>query len=116
MPRNPEAKKFTKILKAACKKARKTCQYDSEKTRADLTAAFELACPGKTPFSWQLHITEALILGLDCMLVAGTGAEKMMPMAYGAPPPGEQERIHYNTVASNRAATRSGMCIMFYMR
>ena len=35
---------------------------------------------------------------------------------YGTRPPGQQEQIHYNTVASNRAATRSGTCIMFYMR
>ena len=71
---------FPKLLDEARVKAHSTRKYDSAQTRAALTAAFQRACPGKVPFSWQLDITEALILGLDCLLVAGTGCGKTMPM------------------------------------
>ena len=74
MPRNPDAKRFKKILKDARKKAKTSHSYSSAKTRADLVSTFELARPGKTPYPWQIDISEALILGLDCLLVAGTGA------------------------------------------
>jgi ATP-dependent helicase YprA (DUF1998 family) len=30
---------------------------------------------------WQLNISEALLLGLDCVVFAGTGSGKMMPFA-----------------------------------
>ncbi|KAF9245426.1 P-loop containing nucleoside triphosphate hydrolase protein [Melanogaster broomeanus] len=31
------------------------------------------------PYDWQLDIAEALVLGLDCLIIAGMGAGKMMP-------------------------------------
>ena len=34
---------------------------------------------GKTPYSWQLDTAEAIILGLDCVVFAGTGARKTIP-------------------------------------
>ena len=34
---------------------------------------------GKTPYDWQLDAAEALFLGLDCIVVARTGAGKTIP-------------------------------------
>ena len=34
---------------------------------------------GLTPYDWQMDVAEALILGLDCLVIAGTGAGKSMP-------------------------------------
>jgi ATP-dependent helicase YprA (DUF1998 family) len=34
---------------------------------------------GRIPYEWQLDAAEALILGLDCVVVAGTGAGKTIP-------------------------------------
>lgn len=33
----------------------------------------------RTPYDWQLDAAEALILGFDCVVVAGTGAGKTIP-------------------------------------
>ncbi|KDQ56801.1 hypothetical protein JAAARDRAFT_131803, partial [Jaapia argillacea MUCL 33604] len=34
---------------------------------------------GKSPYPWQLDVAEAFILGLDAVVIAGTGAGKTMP-------------------------------------
>ncbi|KAJ7882049.1 hypothetical protein B0H14DRAFT_3758269 [Mycena olivaceomarginata] len=34
---------------------------------------------GMVPHDWQIDMAEALLLGLDCSLIAGTGAGKTMP-------------------------------------
>ncbi|KAG1785008.1 uncharacterized protein HD556DRAFT_1189123, partial [Suillus plorans] len=34
---------------------------------------------GKVPYTWQLEVSEALLLGLDCSVIAGTGTGKTMP-------------------------------------
>ena len=52
--------------------------YDSQKVRAELTQAMREHC-GKAPYPWQLDAAEALILGLDSVVIAGTGAGKTMP-------------------------------------
>ncbi|KAJ3553996.1 hypothetical protein NM688_g3333 [Phlebia brevispora] len=93
MPRNPDAKVFKKLLKEARKNARETRGYNSEATRTALTDAFQQACNGKSPYSWQLDITEALLLGLDCLLIAGTGAGKTMPMGMGLLLPEHQDKF-----------------------
>ncbi|KAF8506551.1 hypothetical protein F5888DRAFT_1589889, partial [Russula emetica] len=36
---------------------------------------------GKPPYPWQLDAAEAIVLGLECVVVAGTGAEKTIPLA-----------------------------------
>ncbi|KAI0634743.1 P-loop containing nucleoside triphosphate hydrolase protein [Trametes polyzona] len=53
--------------------------YSTEKTRTSLRGCFSAACSGKQPYGWQLDVAEALILGLDVVLTAGTGAGKTMP-------------------------------------
>ncbi|KAH9958297.1 hypothetical protein BC827DRAFT_1344993 [Russula dissimulans] len=41
--------------------------------------AFKNVFDGLEPYSWQLDICEALLLGLDCIVITGTGAGKTMP-------------------------------------
>jgi len=36
---------------------------------------------GRCPYDWLLDAAEVLLLGLDCVVVAGTGAGKMIPFA-----------------------------------
>ncbi|KAF8573691.1 hypothetical protein K439DRAFT_1317768, partial [Ramaria rubella] len=60
-------------------KASQTRDYDSTKTRADLLRLFQTRCGGKEPYPWQLDVTEALLLGLDSVVFAGTGAGKTIP-------------------------------------
>ncbi|KAI0706129.1 P-loop containing nucleoside triphosphate hydrolase protein [Cytidiella melzeri] len=36
---------------------------------------------GKTPYDWQLDVADALLLGLDSVLIASTGAGKTLPFA-----------------------------------
>ena len=55
--------------------------YSSERTREDLVTAFKKALNGLEPYLWQLDVTEALLLGLDCVVIAGTGSGKTMPFA-----------------------------------
>jgi ATP-dependent helicase YprA (DUF1998 family) len=33
----------------------------------------------RVPYDWQLDVAEALLLGLDCSVIAGTGAGKTLP-------------------------------------
>jgi hypothetical protein len=42
---------------------------------------FKTAFSGKDPYDWQVDVCEALLLGVDCIVIAGTGAGKMMPFA-----------------------------------
>ena len=39
------------------------------------------SCNGKKPYEWQLDLAEALYLGLDSVVIAGTGAGKTLPFA-----------------------------------
>lgn len=34
---------------------------------------------GMVAYDWQLDVAEALLLGLDCSVIAGTGAGKTIP-------------------------------------
>lgn len=57
---------------------RKPAGYDSVQTREDLGRLFH-ARFGQQPHDWQVDVTEAMLLGLDCTVIAGTGAGKTMP-------------------------------------
>ena len=62
--------------------ARKSTKgYNSHATREALTDAVKLAFNQNTPRDFQLDVAEALILGLDATLVAGTGSGKTLPWA-----------------------------------
>ncbi|KAK7027151.1 hypothetical protein R3P38DRAFT_2459909, partial [Favolaschia claudopus] len=66
------------LLQEAREKTRKQRDYDSEKTRQKLASLFEEQT-GKQAHKWQIDVSEALILGLDSVVIAGTGAGKTMP-------------------------------------
>ncbi|KAJ7574044.1 hypothetical protein C8J56DRAFT_763459, partial [Mycena floridula] len=53
-------------------------QYNSAATRADLQQHFT-AKLGKPAHSWQIDVVEAIYLGLDCILAAGTGMGNTIP-------------------------------------
>ena len=50
-------------------------------SREDLVTAFKKAFKGLEPNDWQLEVTEAILLGLGCVVIAGTGSRKTMPFA-----------------------------------
>ncbi|THU89189.1 P-loop containing nucleoside triphosphate hydrolase protein [Dendrothele bispora CBS 962.96] len=52
--------------------------YNSTDTRNLMQATFTQKF-GKPAYDWQLNVSEALILGLDCIVVAGTGSGKTIP-------------------------------------
>ncbi|KIM73718.1 hypothetical protein PILCRDRAFT_15010 [Piloderma croceum F 1598] len=66
------------ILTKAQEDAARKKGYDSQRTRDELKQLF---CErfGTDPFEWQLDMTEAILLGLDSVVIAGTGAGKTMP-------------------------------------
>jgi ATP-dependent helicase YprA (DUF1998 family) len=70
-------KSYKNLTKAREEAARKE-GYDSQKTRSELKRLFRERF-GKDPYEWQLDVTEAIILGLDSVVIAGTGAGKTMP-------------------------------------
>jgi ATP-dependent helicase YprA (DUF1998 family) len=67
------------VLEDTRTKATKSGCYSSDKTRSDITKAFKSAFNGLKPYTWPLDVCEALLLGLDCIVIAGTGAGKTMP-------------------------------------
>ena len=68
-------------LKSACEAALKDQNYDSDGTRQTMSRRLQDVFNGRLPYDWQLDAAEALILGLDCIVVAGTGAGKTIPFA-----------------------------------
>jgi ATP-dependent helicase YprA (DUF1998 family) len=66
-------------LKTARDAALKDRNYDSERTRQAMSRKLQDVFEGRIPYDWQLDAAEALILGLDCVVVAGTGAGKTIP-------------------------------------
>ena len=69
----------SETLKNARDAALKDRNYDSEGTRQMMSRKLQDVFNGRIPYEWQLDAAEALILGLDCVVVTGTGA--------GGPPP-----------------------------
>ena len=66
------------LLEGARKSAAKAKGYDSEATRVNLVQAFRNHV-GTDPYPWQVDATEAIIVGLDTIVIADTGAGKTMP-------------------------------------
>jgi ATP-dependent helicase YprA (DUF1998 family) len=71
------ARSYRNLEKARENVSRKS-GYDSSKTRQDITLLFRERF-GTDPYEWQLDVTEAILLGLDSVVIAGTGAGKTMP-------------------------------------
>ncbi|KAJ7466530.1 P-loop containing nucleoside triphosphate hydrolase protein [Mycena latifolia] len=74
-----DALKAAKILQKARDDAFKARGYESAPTRAKLRNEFAERNGGMVAHEWQIDMGEALGLGLDCSLIAGTGAGKTMP-------------------------------------
>jgi ATP-dependent helicase YprA (DUF1998 family) len=47
-----------------------------EETRAKIIKKFTKVFDGKRPYSWQVDAYETILLGLDCIVIAGTDAGK----------------------------------------
>lgn len=73
--------KFIDALAIARAAAHKSRGYDSEGMRRKIREVATEAFDGKAPYDWQVDVCEAIILGLDCIVIAGTGAGKTMPFA-----------------------------------
>lgn len=71
--------RFYQTLELTRAAAATSRQYDSAKTRTDLISEFKRVFDDKAPYDWQVDVTEAIVLGLDCIVIAGTGAGKTMP-------------------------------------
>ena len=70
-------------LARARESALKARNYNYPATRQSIESKFKAAFDGRAPYSWQIDVTEALLLGLDCVVIAGTGSGKTMP--FGMP-------------------------------
>ena len=68
-----------RLLREAVLLATRRRKYDSSLTRAKIHEEFTRKNPGKTPYPWQINVAEAILLGLYCTVIAGTGAGKTMP-------------------------------------
>ena len=55
--------------------------YDSQATRDALSGSVTARCPTIVPYDWQIDVAEALTLGLDATVIAGTGSGKTLPWA-----------------------------------
>ena len=66
------------LLNAVRERATEKRNYNSQTTRDDLQRLFTEKF-GKPAYLWQLDITESILLGLDSVLIAGTGCGKTMP-------------------------------------
>ena len=52
--------------------------YDYTTTRTEVWQLFRQWF-GQDPYEWQIDVTEAILLELDSVVIAGTGAGKTMP-------------------------------------
>ena len=71
--------KGVKCLAVAWTEAAQKHQYDSPKTRKKLSDLVQQHFHGHKPYEWQLDTAEALLLGLDSIIIAGTGTGKTLP-------------------------------------
>ena len=71
------ARSYNNLDKARAEATQKN-GYNSESTRNIIQSEF-LSRFGRNSYTWQMDVAEALILGLDSVVIAGTGAGKMMP-------------------------------------
>jgi len=76
----PEHIRSYKNLESAIQNASgsETQQYDSLATRTRIRRVFQDRF-GSSAHEWQVDVTEAILLGLDSFVIAGTGAGKTMP-------------------------------------
>ncbi|KAJ3825122.1 P-loop containing nucleoside triphosphate hydrolase protein [Lentinula raphanica] len=73
-----EYERSQKNLELARTKASRRNGYNSDSTRDLLRSEFTRFTGGLAAYTWQIDIAEALLLGLDCSVIAGSGAGKTM--------------------------------------
>ena len=71
------ARSYKNLQKARLAAEKKT-SYNSAETRARLTCEFRARMHSE-PYPWQLDAAEAILLGLDSVVIAGTGSGKTIP-------------------------------------
>jgi hypothetical protein len=91
-----DAAKAVKILQKARTDAFKDRGYQSAPTRAELRNEFLKRNNGMVVHEWQIDMGEALLLGLDCSLIAGTGAGKTIYALRDAVIRGIRQNYHHN--------------------
>ncbi|THU76120.1 hypothetical protein K435DRAFT_787365 [Dendrothele bispora CBS 962.96] len=67
------------ILECACLQAQRDRNYNSGTTRNQIREEFSKRNKGLVAYGWQIDVAEALLLGLDVSVIAGTGSGKTMP-------------------------------------
>ncbi|KAA1471156.1 P-loop containing nucleoside triphosphate hydrolase protein [Dentipellis sp. KUC8613] len=68
------------LLEAARKRAKAGSNYNSFEARRKMLEQCKTRSEGRiVPRDWQLDIAESLVLGMDCELIAPTGAGKTIP-------------------------------------
>jgi ATP-dependent helicase YprA (DUF1998 family) len=72
-------KKSYTILHHTQEHASRIQNYNSTEIRKILTEACLERCRGHPPYPWQLDAAKAFHLGLDCIILAGTGCGKSLP-------------------------------------
>ena len=76
-PNDPGTRSYSfKILEEARRSKR---GYNSQATREALTNVVKAVFNQNTPHDFQLDVAEAIILGLDATVIAGTGSGKTLP-------------------------------------
>ncbi len=73
------AARSANLLDSARAHATKSAVYSSLEARNLIIHEVQKRCEGKIPYDWQLDVSEALLLGLDSIVIAGTGAGKTLP-------------------------------------
>jgi superfamily II DNA/RNA helicase len=81
------------ILEEAREAARKDRGYDWVATRSTIEDKFQEIFDGRRPYGWQMDITEALLLGRDCIAIAGTGSGKTLPFGMPLLSPGAHDKM-----------------------
>ncbi|KAF7326134.1 Bloom syndrome [Mycena kentingensis (nom. inval.)] len=78
--RHPELRERTKMLLEGARLffAHTENGYSSRRTRETMNSAFK-AKMDSDAHPWQLDVAEALLLKLDCIVIAGTGSGKTIP-------------------------------------
>ena len=66
------------ILQSAHEIAAMKSKYNSSAVCDKIQVEFHMQF-GHNPYDWQLNVGKALVLGLDCSVIVGTGAGKTMP-------------------------------------
>lgn len=79
-PAKPAKDASYTLLDKTRKRMQRYKKYSSASIR-DLVSAEVTARTGKVPYSWQLDVVEAILFGLDCIVLAGTGSGKTLPFA-----------------------------------